>query len=283
METRLGDTRNKIWHSTYYSLFEKWYGPCVITVYDMIYERFPEFFVDSKEVISLKQNSITRADAIICISHTTRQDLIEKFPASANKSHVISLGLSLIYSMRDLDKIRFKRRKPFILYLGSRAKYKGFKDLLLAYSQWNMSSEIELVVVGSPMTESEHSEIFSLNLQEKITYLSQVDDNNLCDLYNQALAFVYPSLFEGFGIPLLEAMACGCPIVASNIPSTIEVAGNIPFYFESGNIDSLIVALDQVLSEGRSTLRMNSGIYRTKAFTWECNARQTLEVYHSLS
>ena len=104
----------------------------------------------------------------------------------------------------------------------------------------------------------------------------------MCYLYNRALAFIYPSLYEGFGIPLLEAMACGCPIVASRIPSTIEVAGDCPVYFNPNDVEELISALDIIIPEGRNSKRTRSGLERVKKYSWQKTAEQTLEVYHSL-
>jgi len=122
-----------------------------------------------------------------------------------------------------------------------------------------------------------------LGIQNRVHLLTDVDDEELCRLYDQADAFVYPSLYEGFGIPLLEAMACGCPVVASRIPSTIEVAGMCPVYFESAEVESLLAAFDMALSEGRDSERVRSGFERVKSYSWDKTAKQTLEVYYVLS
>jgi glycosyltransferase involved in cell wall biosynthesis len=110
-----------------------------------------------------------------------------------------------------------------------------------------------------------------------------VNDRHLRDLYNLAAAFVYPSLGEGFGIPLLEAMACACPIIASNIPSTVEVAQQIPYYFEPSHLDSLHPALESCLAAGRSAPRIRDGLALAQKYAWDTTAAQTLDVYHSLA
>jgi glycosyltransferase involved in cell wall biosynthesis len=115
-----------------------------------------------------------------------------------------------------------------------------------------------------------------------IRLITNIDDEGLCKLYNEAAAFVYPSMFEGFGIPILEAMACGCPIVASNIPSTVEIAGNYPIYFEATQIESLMNALDQVVVDPINTDRIHAREEHLKIFSWDKTASQTLEVYRSL-
>ena len=112
--------------------------------------------------------------------------------------------------------------------------------------------------------------------------LSHPDNEKICVLYNQASAYIYPSLYEGFGIPLLEALACGCPIVASRIPSTIEVAEDCPVYFEPKNIDTLVSALDVITTEGRSSKRVELGLKHFHKFSWDITARETLNVYREL-
>jgi alpha-1,3-rhamnosyl/mannosyltransferase len=115
-----------------------------------------------------------------------------------------------------------------------------------------------------------------------VQVLTDVDDQTLCQLYNQALGLVYPSLYEGFGIPLLEAMACGCPIVASRISSTIEVAGDCPIYFDPTEEDDLLNALDIALSQGRNSERIQTGLEKVKSYSWDKTAAQTLKIYRSV-
>jgi glycosyltransferase involved in cell wall biosynthesis len=122
-----------------------------------------------------------------------------------------------------------------------------------------------------------------LRIAESVRLWENVDDEHLNRLYNQAVAFVYPSLCEGFGIPLLEAMVCGCPIVASRIPTTLEVAGECPYYFDPGNMDELIAALTAAAANGRTAPSIASGLERATKFSWEKTAQKTLAVYRELS
>jgi len=140
-----------------------------------------------------------------------------------------------------------------------------------------------MVVIGSEWSLDEMESLRQLDIYDQVLLVNNVDDETLCYLYNTAVAFVYPSLYEGFGIPLLEAMACGCPVVASRIPSTIEVAGDCPAYFDPLETESLVSALDKVLLEGTDSERSLAGLERVKAFSWERTAEQTLEVYHRLT
>ena len=232
-----------------------------------------------------KRASVKAADAIICISETTKQDLVELNEISDERICVVYPGYSDCFYQLDKKKDGWSRihRRPFILYVGGRSAYKSFGTLLKAYSRWQSRQDVDLLVVGGNWTESEKSEIDASGLKDKVHLLQNVDDMQLCRLYNDALGVVYPSLYEGFGIPLLEAMACGCPVVASRIPSTVEVAGEVPFYFEPGQADDLAAALDHILAESERSRRIARGLERAKDFSWEQTAKQTLEVYRQLS
>jgi glycosyltransferase involved in cell wall biosynthesis len=195
------------------------------------------------------------------------------------KIQVIYLGCSPVFQKIPSQKWL---GKPFILFVGGRAKYKNFEGLLRAFSIWHKNREVDLVVVGADWSAEESKKIIALNLSDKIRLIAYPDDLVLRDLYNQALAFLYPSLYEGFGIPLLESMSCGCPIIASRIPSTVEIAGEVPIYHEPGNQEQILSNLDQALSEAKPSERILMGTRLAKSFSWERTARQTLELYRNL-
>jgi glycosyltransferase involved in cell wall biosynthesis len=277
----IGQGAGNIWHSTYYTLPKYWEGWQVVTVHDMIYERFEIFFSDaqSEQFRIRKRNAISRADKIIANSQTTKEDLKEFLGVADEKIQVIHLGCNPVFQQVPGQKWP---GKPFILFVGGRAKYKNFEGLLQAFSIWPKNRELDLVAVGENWSEEELKKIIALNLSDKVRLIPYPDDLVLRDLYNQALVFVYPSLYEGFGIPLLESMSCGCPIIASRIPSTVEIAGDVPIYHEPGNLDQILYNLDQVCSESRSSERILRGTSLAKSFSWERTARQTLELYRNL-
>lgn len=173
-------------------------------------------------------------------------------------------------------------RKPFFLYIGSRESYKGFQDLLETYSRYKDCKIVDLVIVGNLLTTEEKHFIANLGILNNVQNLWNISDEQLSMLYNQASAFIYPSRYEGFGIPLLEAMACGCPIIASSIPSTIEIARDVPIYFEPGSNESLMNALEQNSIEGRDSPRIAKGMETAKKYSWEKSALETLDVYKAL-
>jgi glycosyltransferase involved in cell wall biosynthesis len=276
------DSKNKIWHSTYYTLPFHWQGLTVVTVHDFINERFPQLFQGSfyKHFVKLKQEAILSADLVICNSYTTKQDIYNFYNINPNNLHVTYWAYGSVF--KKLKEDQPDKLKPFFLYIGSRNEYKNFVQLLTAYSHWPGRNDVDLVVVGSAWTNAEHKQLTRRGIMQHVRLLSNVDDKQLCQLYNRASAFIYPSLYEGFGVPLLEAMACGCPIIASRIPSTQEIAGECPIYFELSETNSLLQAFGQVLTEGNNSERTKQGLTHAKRFSWEKTAKQTLDLYKTL-
>ncbi|MCE7918307.1 MAG: hypothetical protein DPW21_07600 [Anaerolineae bacterium] len=278
----VGDSRKKIWHSTHYTLPKRWKGAIVITAYDMVYERYKENYfsnVKDEKVRKNKIEAILRADKIISISHATKEDLKTILGVPDEKIQVIHLACSPVFQKTAGGQ---QPGKPYILYVGDRPKYKNFAGLLQTFSIWSRNNEVELVAVGADWSEEEAKNILELKLSKKVRLIPFPDDLVLRDLYNQALAFVYPSLYEGFGIPLLEAMSCGCPVIASRIPSTVEVADDVPIYHEPGNSEQLLSNLDQAYTESKSSERVLAGLNHAKLFSWERTAYQTAELYRKL-
>lgn len=280
--------RSAIWHSTYYTHPDTWEGPQVVTVYDLIHERYSQFFNSQLDEVARQQKRrcIEKASAVICISQATRR-LVENF---YNISNSVVKVIPSAYSKEIFRVLTpgvenypgVPSQLPYLLYVGSRVHYKNFSALLEAYHRWEHCDAVQLVVVGAPWSKEERQFLEAAGLVRRVRLLSQVDDAALCRLYNGALAFVFPSLEEGFGIPLLEAMACGCPVVASRIPSTVEVAADCPIYFEPDRPETLLSALDEVRQAGRASGRVEAGLERVKRYSWDETARLTLEVYRQV-
>lgn len=283
-----GSGQDTIWHSTYFTAPIFWQGKQVVTVHDMLYELFPTLFQDwtSARFRVRKKKAVLQADAILCNSATTRQDLQAIYGLSASNIYMTHLGYSEVFHVKDNSEalLPLPVQHPFLLYVGRRSGYKNFQRLLEAYSRWSQRQEIALVVASTTDWQTEEErQLSELGIQEHVYKIANASDELLAQLYNQAAAFIYPSLYEGFGIPLLEAMACGCPIVASRIPSTLEIAADIPIYFEASEVDSLLAALEQIVVEGRNSPRTIKGLTHVTAYSWDRTARQTLDVYQTLA
>lgn len=275
---KLATKERSIWHATYFKIPVKWNGPRIASVYDLIYERFPSLFntPDDDKFRLQKKRALVNADKVICISEATRQDTIEFYKIPEAKTETIYLGYSSVF--RQLPSTSAPGQKPFLLFVGMRFHYKNFLTLLSAFEKWRHKQEIDLVVVGPPWSEEELKIICELDLQENIQIKTNVPDTELCRLYNDAIALVYPSVYEGFGLPLLEASACACPIVASRIPSTQEIIGDIATYFDPLDLESLLSALEDSLS-----LQHDSKYVQiARKYSWERTAKDTLDLYQEL-
>jgi glycosyltransferase involved in cell wall biosynthesis len=279
----VGDGAGKIWHSTYFTQPDEWRGAQVVTVVDMIYELYPNFFnaPADDQFREQKRRAVSDAEAIICISETTSRDVQEYYGVSSDKTFVVPLAHSDTF--QPLENGASGETRPYLLYVGRRAHYKNFDLVLEAYSSWTERDAVDLIVVGDRgWTPDEERRLNELNLSSRVKLMTDVDDEQLRRLYGRAAAFVYPSLYEGFGIPLLEAMACGCPVVSSDIPSSREVAGDCAIYFEPSSAEDLRAVLERVVAEGPNDTRRAAGIARAATFSWDETARQTLAVYHSV-
>jgi len=283
----IGRGPGKIWHSTYFTQPNPWDGLKVVTVADMIYEKFPEMYRGfySNRFRALRKRCVLAADAVLCISRATRDDVQAFYGMSRDRLHVVHLAQSDFFRRLARDEQRLPKPvpAPFFLYVGSRTHHKNFTGLISAFSRWKETIQARLLVVGPPWSAAEGRLLADLGVADAVDLWSEVDDGSLCTLYNQAAAFIYPSLYEGFGIPLLEAMACGCPVIASRIATTVEITGDCPIYFELGETDSLIGAFDAALREGRDSDRVRAGLELVKTFSWDKTASDTLSVYRSLS
>ena len=287
----LGSARGRIWHSTYYTMPHlPWDGPIVITVVDMIYEKFPEYFYNATKFIERKRKCIEQANKVIAISESTKRDILEYIKIPENKVNVIHLAASRFFEespQAHKNKLRepFGLGKPFILYVGPRESYKNFHTLLKAYSLWKGRSDFDLICVGgaSQWSEDEIEVITQANLGNSVKLFASTGDEELRAFYSCAYALVYPSIYEGFGIPPLEAMGCGTPVIVSNTSSILEVVGDAGLYFEPSSKEELLDALDKIVDDAslRQTL-VKKGRDRSKMFSWEKTAKETYNIYRDL-
>lgn len=272
-------------HETYYSVSKA--SPkgakVVLTVYDMIHERFSDYFVKSDHTSRKKAAAVARADHVICISAQTKQDLIEILGVDPLKISVVHLGFTLTSQDKSVKAI--KPLRPFLLYVGSRGGYKNFEGLLKAYAaSASLKSDFDLVCFGGGALNNDEKALIQ-QLGVSNDRVSQVSGNDalLAGYYQAASAFVYPSLYEGFGIPPLEAMSFDCPVVCSNVSSIPEVVGNAGEMFDPCDIDSIRAAIERVVSDSQlREVLVTRGRERIKLFSWERCAQETLDVYRKV-
>ncbi len=292
----MGSGKGKIWHSTYYTMpplwdWLSWDGPLVVTVPDMIHEKFPKYFKNSKEFLKRERKCIELADKIIAVSESTKRDILEYFKISEDKVSVIHLAASNLFkevSQNQKNKLRkkFGLNKPFIFYVGDRGKYKNFLMLLKAYSSWKRKRDFDLICVGgdSDWSKGEIEIITHAGLDNSVKLFVNVKDKELSAFYSCAYAFVYSSLYEGFGLPPLEAMACGTPVIVSNTSSIPEVVGDAGLYFEPSSKEELLGSLGKITDD--TMLRgklIRKGLDRSKKFSWEETAAGIYKIYKEIS
>jgi glycosyltransferase involved in cell wall biosynthesis len=259
----------------------------VLTIYDMIHEKFASRFPHADKTARHKALAAKRADHVICISESTRRDAIEILELPPEKTSVIYLGFDLMGA--NGARVRnpvLPTNEPFLLHVGNRGGYKNFLRLLEAYgSSPQLKTEYKLVCFGGgAFAPDELKAMQRLGLDRGQLIQLGGDDQLLARLYAHASAFIFPSLYEGFGIPPLEAMSYDCPVVCSNTSSIPEIVGNAGEYFDPVDTESMRAAIERVVSSSHhQQLLIARGRERLKCFSWNRCAVETLDVYKKLA
>lgn len=280
--------RPSVVHQTYYLPIT--YAPKgarrVVTVYDMIHERFADVFSMNRSHTALKRKAVFKADHVICISECTRRDLLEIFNISADKVSVAHLGFDrLTESMHPMERTPDIGERPYILYVGQRSGYKNFSGFLRAFasSEWLRRNFGIICFGGGSLQADERRLISELGIPQYQVSQTGGSDGKLAMCYRSAAALIYPSLYEGFGIPPLEAMSLDCPVICSDTSSLPEVVGAAAEYFNPYDTDSMRSALECTLgSSERCRELVKLGRERFVQFTWDRCTGLTLEKYRSL-
>ena len=280
-------SKYQIFHPTYYSLLSKHNlntinRPTVITVYDMIHEQFPDYMDPDGSLRELKYKAVSAADIILCISENTKHDLLDRYPSLESRTRVTYLASDLNASLvLEKNPVSYP---PFLFYVGGRGGYKNFRLLLAAFQVISKKQpDIYLYVAGAPFNSGELQEITEKNLDMRIKNFANATDTTLAHLYSNCLAFIYPSLYEGFGIPPLEAMSCRAPVIASNTSSIPEVVGSAALLFDPLSLDDLVEKI-QFLIDTPSLRKMliTSGLQQSHKFSWDETVNQTVSSYLNL-
>lgn len=272
-----------IFHPTYYNPYYMdclGHHPLVVTFYDMIHEIYPEYFLINDSLSQWKFEVARRARAILCISENTKRDLLALFRVPEKKIHVVPLANSII-SAPGPDPEGLPER--FLLFVGSRWGYKNFYFCLRALQElFEADRSLNLVCTGDSFLFSETQFLKTLGLGER-THWFDADDAVLSRLYSRAMLLLFPSLYEGFGLPILEAFACGCPAVCSRAASLPEVGGDAVRYFNPKDAESIRQTVRRVLGAPQLRHEMREqGLARVQQFTWEKTARQTAAIYRAV-
>lgn len=252
--------------------------PFVLTVHDMIHELYPHYFTSEPETIHNKKLLIEAATKIIAISENTKKDLLHFYPhIDAEKVEVVYLAHTITHQ----TILNQNLPEKYILFVGKRSVYKNFNFFVKAIVPiMQQYPDIYIFCAGgNPLSPEELSLIDQLGLRGRVLQ-KNFEDKELAGFYQNALCFVFPSEYEGFGIPVLEAMAAGCPVILTNNSSFPEVAGDAGIYFESNNSADLKEKLNDLLKDSElRKLHITKGVEQAGKFTWERTANETMKVY----
>jgi glycosyltransferase involved in cell wall biosynthesis len=265
-------------HSTLYEpyILEKAKGPVVVTVHDMIHEIFPEYFGRNNAYSNNKKNMILKADRISVDSNITKNDILNIFPQVEEKITVVYLACSV----KILDSYREKEK--YLLFTGQRGGYKNFLNFVTAVAPLLCKYNLRLLCTGNQFNKDEIALLKELEIEDRVS-CTFVTEDKIEDLYAKAIAFVFPSLYEGFGIPMLEAFSAGCPVIASNGGSLPEIGGDAAVYFDPYSVDNMRSTIENVLVSPALQKEMEiKGREQAKKFSWDRCVNETVQVYKSL-
>lgn len=265
-----------LFHSSYYRISKNRNAKNIITIHDFVYEYFSTGIKKKIHVLQ-KKNAILNADRIICISENTKEDLLKFYPTISKKK------IKVIYHGVSEEFFKIKTKKPNLenqnthnlIYVGKRNGYKNFQiliDYLSNYNDYNL-----ILVGGGNLSNKERNALKNINYQHH----QNISNSELNSLYNNSFALIYPSLYEGFGLPIIEALKAGCPVICNDSSSTKEIGDR---YVLKGNIsaDFIEKSLKKLENLKFREKIISDGIEYASNFTWEKTAQKTIELYKEL-
>lgn len=272
-----------VFHATFFDdYFLPYIGdkPFVITVHDMMPEIFPGYFRQPNPETKRKKELCEKASAIVAVSENTKKDLVRIMGIPAEKIHVVYHGTPKVAGNFSLPLIEGE----YFLYVGQRDAYKNFHQTLVDFSLFHEQFPlVNFVCTGKPFTPLEEKMINDLDLSKNVVYFKPTDFE-LLNLYHYAIAFIYPSLYEGFGMPILEAFVSECPVLLNETSCFPEIAGDAAIYFESSEgksnlFQQMIRVYDFSLTERNKLI--DKGLKRTNLFQWSKSSMQLKSLYES--
>jgi len=267
--------------------------PTVVAVMDVSYVRFPELFnpSDLYQLQNWTAYSVKKAKRVLTISNSSRDDIIKAYKKPAGKVITIYLGIKNIvsleprvYGMNQLQA-KYHISDRYILFVGTLQPRKNISRLIEAFSKLE-DKDLDLVVIGKKGWQYE--EILAApkkyGVEDKVKFLENIPDSELAIFYQHAICYVLPSLYEGFGLPVLEAMQHNCPVITSNISSLPEAGGDAALYVDPENVEDIAEKMRKLISD--KTLReelIAKGKKQVQKFSWEKAAKETMEVLQDVA
>lgn len=269
-----------LWHSTYYEPAPHPGMTSVVTVHDLIAEIYPHHHSVAEREVARRRDCIAHARAIVAISQATADALRAVYPEAADRVTVIHHGADHLVPPRH-DEPGDSRERPFALFVGHRGEYKNWLTVVDALASARWPRDLPLHVVGRPLGGAEQAALRFRGVADRVAQLGVLDDAELSAAYRRASVFVFPSLMEGFGFPLLEAQAHGTPVAASDIPVFREVGGDAFVPFQPLDPDSIADAVATAIEPVQAARLRAAGLANVKRFTWAECARKTEAVWQA--
>ena len=268
-----------IFHITYFNQAyrNKLNTKNILTVYDLIHEKYSHYYDYSYP----KKKALEYADHIICISENTKSDLLKYYNVDEKKISTIYLGVDNNHF--GINKI--KRNKKYILYVGERSKYKNFKNFIVSFSKSKMLLEnFDIICFGGGQFNSNEIKYFKdLKIPENSIFYFSGDDQYLKSFYLGAEFLIIPSFYEGFGLPLIEAMSFNCPVLCSKTSSLEEISGDAAIFFDPNKYEDMKVTMENFIIKTDKEDIIKKGRINSLKYTWKKCTNETLKIYKNIA
>lgn len=293
---QLSKRKVDIMHFPHFNAPVLYRGRCVVTVHDLIHQLFPGKKASKLKLLAYNRvigSAIARAKMIIAVSEATKDDIIKFFNVRPEKIRVIheSVDREPYYKLEDDNEIRqaitkygISTEKPYLLYTGVSRSHKNIVGLIKAFKilRDKMGQDVDLVLTGKkdPAYPEIDREIQRQGVGNHVVRTGFVDEKDLPHIYNGADAFVFPTFYEGFGLPPLEAQSCGTPVVCSNVASVPEIVGDAGVYFDPKDARDMAEKIKRVLTDEKLRAELSEkGFKNLERFSWKKMAEKTYQVY----
>jgi mannosyltransferase len=280
-------TSSAVLHSSHFRVPARRSVGCVTTIHDLAFERGLVSGRAARLNLWERSNAVRKADAIICISDNTRREMLEVYDGQFRADveiRVVHHGRTYPQPTGSPRPEWVPQHVPYVLHVGNRAGYKNFENGLRGFARSRLSHDgVELWCTGAPLSPDERRLVEQYRLGRSVRSLGTVATDDLGRLYEHAAALLYPSRYEGFGLPPLDAMALGCPVVAGNRTSVPEIVGDAGLLVDPDDVDGFAAALRRVVEPDQRERLVRAGLERATTFSWIENARQHAAVYRSLA
>lgn len=284
-------TKSDIYHFFNFTIPKNIKGKVIVTIYDTVFFSAPETMGDMKAISEYKY-AAERSDLILTISESAKSDIIKHFNVDEKKIEIVTPGIDLEkylhnYTDIELENVRKKYKLPenYILYLGTIEPRKNIERTIKAFIKYKkeVKDDLKFVIVGGKGWKYDNIMKLIESMGTDIILTGYIDEEDKIPIYKLAQIFAFPSLYEGFGMPVLEAMAAGVPVITSNVSSLPEVAGDAAILVDPLNEDEIFEAYKKILSDKKLQLEMiEKGLEQAKKFEWKESAKVLEQIYEKM-